>query len=65
MLSDVGVGLIEHQTVRAQQDPPYKSKLTGAEYVVTSYLSRYEDVEVLRSEDCGTLTNVYLNVMLS
>ncbi len=47
---------LERQTVRPNKiyiNLPYKSKRTGAEYVVPSYLSRYEDVEVLRSEDDG------------
>ncbi len=47
------------QTVRANKiyiNLPYKSKRTGAEYVVPSYLSRYEDVEVMRREDCGLQT---------
>jgi hypothetical protein len=59
---------LARQTVRPNKiyiNLPYKSKRTGAEYVVPSYLSRYEDVEVLRSEDYGPLTKLSLNVMLS
>jgi hypothetical protein len=53
---------LARQTVRPNKiyiNLPYKSKRTGAEYAVPSYLSRYEDVEVLRSEDYGPLTKLY------
>ncbi len=62
---NAGAGLTCTPDGAAQQDLPYKSKRTGADCIVPSYLSRYEDVDVLRSEDDGPLTKLYLNVMLS
>ncbi len=61
---------LARQTVRPNKiyiNLPYKSKRTGAEYVVPSYLSRYEDVEVLRSEDYSAAADEVLsfNVMFS
>jgi hypothetical protein len=53
---------LEAQTIRPDKiyvNLPYKSKRTGEEYVVPSYLSENPNVEVLRSEiDYGPLTKL-------
>ncbi len=37
---------------------PYKSKRTGAEYIVPTFLSTYHNVQILRSDDHGPLTKL-------